>query len=90
MSPQGHIPSSTCQLMCGFFLHKSHYMCEMCVLMDAHFIFCASFCVSNVKKRAKTLSEVHMTSSIWYGDDGTIDESGISTIILDWTQVMMH
>ena len=64
MSPQCHMPSSTChfnflacQLTCGSFLPKSHYMSnsQLCVSIDKHFYFFLGkfLCVSNVKNFVK-------------------------------------
>jgi hypothetical protein len=47
-----HTLNSTCQLMWGFFLHKSHHTSHqnynLCMSIDVHFL-CAKSCVSNVK-----------------------------------------
>jgi hypothetical protein len=41
--------------VCGCFLHKSHSMAKsnLCVSIDMQFIFCASFCMSNVRNLQK-------------------------------------
>jgi hypothetical protein len=44
-----------------FFSHKSQYISKskLCVSIDVQFFLCASFCMSNVKKLAKNLSQIH-------------------------------
>ena len=65
---QCHMPSSMrrfkslkCQLMCGFFLDKSHYMSKpkLCMSIDMYFYFCASFSIL-----AKTLSNIYTSHNL--------------------------
>jgi hypothetical protein len=55
-----HFISLKCQMTCGFFL-ASHTTCQYLVRVDwCAIYFCASFCVSNAKKLAKTLSNIYI------------------------------
>ena len=77
MSPQCHMPSSTChfkfltcQLTCGFVLHKSHYMSNstlcVCQLTFIFWCVCASFFCVKCQKLAKTLSKLHFVGKQAY------------------------
>ena len=76
ISPQCHMPSSTChsnflkcQLMCGFFVHESHYMSnsKLYVSFYVHFFVC-KFYMSNIKNLQKLCQKYALTVAYVWGD----------------------
>ena len=70
MSPRCHVPSSTCQLTRGFFLHKSHYMSNSKLCMSSKHAFYFFACYAIFACRMSKTCKIFVKNIHWWFGGG--------------------